>query len=52
MGSRKADAFGQRETWDLLSQIGNQISLALDNALAYGRRYVSGTRLEEETPLS
>ena len=47
MGSRKADAFGQ-EDLDLLSQIGNQISLALDNALAYGRLHASATRLEEE----
>jgi formate hydrogenlyase transcriptional activator len=47
MGSRKTDAFGQRDL-DLFSQIGNQISLALDNALAYGRLYASATRLEEE----
>src|SRR5271166_1071881 len=47
MGSRKADAFGQREL-DLLSQVGNQISLALDNALAYGRLHASAARLEEE----
>ena len=36
IGSRKLDAFKQADL-DLLSQIGNQISLALDNALAYGR---------------
>ena len=47
MGSRKADAFVQRDL-DLLSQIGIQISLALDNALAYGRLNASATRLEEE----
>jgi len=47
MGSRKADAFGQ-EDLDLLSEIGIQISLALDNALAYGRLHASAARLEEE----
>lgn len=47
MGSRKADAFGQ-EDLDLLSQIGVQISLALDNALAHGRLNASAARLEEE----
>ncbi len=47
MGSRKVDAIGQAEL-DLLSQIGIQISLALDNALAYGRLNASAARLEEE----
>jgi formate hydrogenlyase transcriptional activator len=47
MGSRKADAFGQQDL-DLLSEIGIQISLALDNALAYGRLHASAARLEEE----
>ncbi|HVN21300.1 MAG TPA: sigma 54-interacting transcriptional regulator [Dongiaceae bacterium] len=47
IGSRRADAFGQ-EDLDLLSQIGNQISLALDNALAYGRLNASAARLEDE----
>ncbi len=47
IGSRKADAFAQRDL-DLLSQIGIQISLALDNALDYGRLNASATRLEEE----
>ena len=47
MGSRKVDAFGQ-EDLDLLSQISIQISLALDNALAYGNLNASATRLEEE----
>ena len=46
-GSRKPDAFGQRDL-DLLSQIAVQISLALDNALAYGRLNASAARLEEE----
>jgi len=47
MGSRKVDAFGQ-EDLDLLSQIGIQITLALDNALAHGRLNASAARLEEE----
>jgi formate hydrogenlyase transcriptional activator len=47
IGSRKLDAFGQ-EDLDLLSQISVQISLALDNALAYGRLNASAARLEEE----
>ena len=47
IGSRKLDAFRQADL-DLLSQIGNQISLALDNALAYGRLNASAARLEEE----
>jgi formate hydrogenlyase transcriptional activator len=47
MASRKVDAFGQ-EDLDLLSQIGVQISLALDNALAHGRLHASAARLEEE----
>ena len=46
-GSRKADAFGQ-EALDLLSEIGIQISLALDNALAHGRLNASAAHLEEE----
>src|ERR1700726_67605 len=47
IGSRKADAFGQ-EDLNLLTQISIQISLALDNALAYGRLNASAVRLEEE----
>jgi formate hydrogenlyase transcriptional activator len=47
MASRKANAFGQ-EDLDLLSQIGVQISLALDNAVAHGRLNASAARLEEE----
>ena len=47
MGSRKAEAIGH-EDLDLLSEIGIQISLALDNALAYGRLHASAARLEEE----
>ena len=45
MGSRKADAFSEADL-DLLSQIGTQISLALDNALAYGRLRASHDDLE------
>jgi formate hydrogenlyase transcriptional activator len=47
ISSRKVDAFGQ-EDLDLLSQIAIQISLALDNAFAYGRLHASAARLEEE----
>jgi formate hydrogenlyase transcriptional activator len=47
VGSRKPHAFGQ-EDLDLLFQVGIQISLALDNALACGRLHASATRLEEE----
>jgi GAF domain-containing protein len=44
IGSRKPDAFGQ-EDLDLLTQISIRISLALDNALAYGRVNASAVRL-------
>jgi formate hydrogenlyase transcriptional activator len=47
IGSRKLHAFGQ-EDLDLLTQISIQISLAMDNALAYGRVNASAARLEEE----
>ncbi|MGA3093131.1 MAG: sigma 54-interacting transcriptional regulator [Terriglobales bacterium] len=47
IASRRISAFGQ-EDLDLLAGIGMQISLALDNALAYGRLHASATRLEEE----
>ena len=47
IGSRKPDAFRQ-EDLDLLTQISIQISLALDNALAYRRLNASAARLEEE----
>jgi formate hydrogenlyase transcriptional activator len=47
IGSWKPDAFGQ-EDLHLLTQISIQISLALDNALAYGRLNASAARLEEE----
>ena len=47
MGSRQPDNFGQ-EDLDLLSQIGNQIALAVDNAIAHGRVTEARDRLEEE----
>jgi formate hydrogenlyase transcriptional activator len=47
MGSKRPDSFGQ-EDLDILSQISAQISLALDNALAYGRLSASRNRLEDE----
>ena len=47
LGSKRPDDFGQ-EDLDLLSQISAQISLALDNALAYGRLSASKNRLEDE----
>ena len=47
MGSRQPDNFGQ-EDLDLLSQISDQIALAVDNAIAYGRVTDARDRLEEE----
>jgi formate hydrogenlyase transcriptional activator len=47
VGSRQRDAFSQAEI-DLIGQVGNQISLALENALAYGRLNLSRNRLEGE----
>jgi formate hydrogenlyase transcriptional activator len=47
MGSKRPNNFGQ-EDLDILSQISAQISLALDNALAYGRLSASRNRLEDE----
>jgi formate hydrogenlyase transcriptional activator len=47
MGSRTPDAFGQQDL-DLFSQIGAQISFALDNALAYGRLDAFNAHLEEQ----
>jgi len=47
MGSKRPNKFGQ-EDLDILSQISAQISLALDNALAYGRLRASRNRLEDE----
>ena len=47
MGSKRPNNFGQ-EDLDILSQISAQISLALDNALAYGRLNATRNRLEDE----
>ena len=47
LGSREKDAFNQDDA-DLLAQIANQISLALENALAYRRITFSCRRLEDE----
>jgi formate hydrogenlyase transcriptional activator len=47
MCSRKANAFHEADR-DLLSQIGTQISLVLENALAYGRLRASRDDLEEQ----
>src|SRR6202021_1620891 len=47
MGSKRSNNFGQ-EDLDILSQISTQISLALDNALAYARLRASRHRLEDE----
>jgi formate hydrogenlyase transcriptional activator len=47
LGSRQPYSFGQ-EDLDILLQISSQISLALANALAYGRLNASKNRLEDE----
>ncbi|MDR3735949.1 MAG: sigma 54-interacting transcriptional regulator, partial [Acidobacteriaceae bacterium] len=47
LGSRERDAFSQSDL-ELLAQVGNQISLALENALAFGRLNISRNRLEDE----
>jgi formate hydrogenlyase transcriptional activator len=47
MGSRRPNNFRQQDL-DLFLQISNQIALAVDNALAYGRLNASAVRLEEE----
>src|SRR5271166_4105990 len=47
MCSRRADAFSEADR-DLLSQIGTQTSLVLENALAYGRLRASRDDLEEQ----
>ena len=47
MGSRRPNHFAQGDL-DLLSQISNQIALAVDNAIAYGRISQARDRLEEE----
>src|SRR6201998_4787222 len=47
MCSRRADGFSEADR-DLLSQIGTQTSLVLENALAYGRLRASRADLEEQ----
>ena len=47
MSSRNTNAFSESDA-DLLSQIGTQISLALDNAMAYGRLRESRDDLEHQ----
>jgi len=47
LGSRSPDHFRQGDL-DLMGQIATQISLALDNALAYERLHASRNQLEEE----
>ncbi len=47
MGSRRPDHFKSNDL-DMLSQISTQISLALDNALAYAELNKSKDRLEDE----
>lgn len=47
ISARRANAFSRADL-DLLSQIGTQISLALDNALAYGRLRASHDDLEAQ----
>ena len=47
MCSRRANGFNEADR-DLLSQIGTQTSLVLENALAYGRLRASRDDLEEQ----
>jgi formate hydrogenlyase transcriptional activator len=47
LGSRREKRFGQADL-DLLSQVSSQISLAIDNALAYGRLTASRKQLEDQ----
>src|SRR5271157_3861897 len=47
LGSRKENRFTQADL-DLLSQVSSQISLAIDNALAYGRLSASRDHLEDQ----
>jgi formate hydrogenlyase transcriptional activator len=47
LGSRKEDSFSRADL-DLLSQVSSQISLAIDNALAYGRLTASRDHLEDQ----
>ncbi|MDR3750852.1 MAG: sigma 54-interacting transcriptional regulator [Terracidiphilus sp.] len=47
LGSRQENAFSTSDL-DLLAQVGNQIALALENALAYGNLSLTRNRLEDE----
>ena len=47
LGSRKENSFSQADL-DLLSQVSSQISLAIDNALAYGRLSASRDHLDDQ----
>jgi formate hydrogenlyase transcriptional activator len=47
LGSRQEDAFSQSDQ-DLIRQVANQISLALENAVAYRRLNIAHEKLEEE----
>ena len=47
LGTRKESSFSQADL-DLLSQVSSQISLAIDNALAYGRLSTSRDQLEDQ----
>ena len=47
LGSRKKNSVSQADL-DLLSQVSSQISLAIDNALAYGRLSASRDHLEDQ----
>jgi len=47
IGSRRPNAFGQQDV-DLFCQIGAQIALAVDNAIAYGRLSASHAHLEDQ----
>ena len=47
LGSRKQNSFSQADL-DLLSQVSSQISLAIDNALAYGRLSASRDHVEDQ----
>jgi formate hydrogenlyase transcriptional activator len=47
LGSRKENSFSQADL-DLLSQVSSQISLVIDNALAYGRLSATRDHLEDQ----
>jgi formate hydrogenlyase transcriptional activator len=47
LGTRRENSFSQADL-DLVSQVSGQISLAIDNALAYGRLSTSRDQLEDQ----